>query len=247
MRRLDSKASLILSLTVLFAAVLSCTGSQTVKETTLFEQYYSMNPATLMPSLKSGDAKAFIPKSQELGLLPVDQQVPVDWFQSDYFYVANSLYEKVLNDPLQGWQLSSMDFSTNCSYVSTGFQNGRFDFFKVEKKNERQARVIRFTDIDPRGNFVHVKESEFYPTSLHWEAIDLAQLKISADQALQIAEAKGGQEKRQSLKDACAISLILAPNSASYRGWAVFYTRSADSTSLFKIYIDPITGEARSR
>lgn len=243
MKRLDPTISFILALTILFAATLSCNIGQTEEQTTLFDQYYTIEPTSLMNSLKKGDTNAFTPVSEEPELLPVGQQIPVDWLQADYFYIANALYDSILKKSLQGWQLQGMDFQLGCSKIQNGFQNGRFYFFKVVKEKEQESRISRFIDIDPRGNFVHVKEWEYYPKLVNLKMIDMMELKISAEHALQIAESNGGAEKRQLVGNACNISLVLYPNSASYRGWGVIYSRSDDRTSFFHIQIDPITGE----
>lgn len=242
MKRLHHTAFYILILTVLSAVMLSCNIGQTEEQITLFDQYYTIDPNTLMDSLQNGDMDAFTPVSEEPERVPIDQQVPVDWLQADYFYIANTLYESVLGKTLQGWQLNSMDFQLGCSKIRNGFQNGRFYFFKAVKEKEQESRILRFIDIDPRGNFIHVKEWEFYPSLVNLEIIDSPNLKISADHALQIAETSGGEEKRQSVGNACDISLVLSPDNASYRGWKVNYSRR-DDPSFFRIEIDPITGE----
>lgn len=232
-----------LALAALFAAMLSCNISRTEEQSTLFDQYYIIEPKHLIDSLQNGDINAFSPVNEEPELLPIDKQESVDWLQEDYFYIANTLYEGVLRKTLQGWQLKSMSFSSRCDYVQHGFQNGRFEFFKVVKEKEQESRFIRFIDIDPRGNFVHVKEWEFYPSLLNLEAIDIAQLRISAEHAFQLSELNGGEQKRRTVGDACNISLGLYPNSANYKGWIVSYTRSDDSSVFFRIKIDPYTGE----
>jgi hypothetical protein len=243
MKSLYPTTSVALALAILFTTMLSCNIGRTEEQSTLFDQYYTIEVTSLINSLKNGNMNAFSPVNEEPELLPVDQQTPVDWFQADYFYIANTLYEDVLGKTLQGWQLKSMSFSSRCSYIQNGFQNGRFEFFKVVKEKEQESRIIRFVDIDPRGNFVHVKEWEFYPSLLNLEAIDLAQLKISAERAFQIAEINGGELKRRTVGDACNISLGLYPNSADYKGWIVSYTRSDDSSVFYRIQIDPHTGE----
>jgi hypothetical protein len=243
MKHLDPTIPVILALAILFTAMLSCDIDQAEEQTTLFDQYYTIDPTSLIESLRNGDMKAFTPVSEEPELLPVNQQLPVDWLQADYFYIANTLYEDVLGKTLQGWQLNSMDFNLGCAHLHNGFQNGRFVFFKVINEKENESRISRFIDIDPRGNFIHVKEWEYYPKLVDWEIVDMGQLKISADQALQIAESNGGEENRQSVGNACNISLVLSPSPASDKGWVVIYARSDDRTSFFRIQIDPITGE----
>jgi hypothetical protein len=235
--------SVFLALTILLFSVLACNVGQTEKETTLFDQYYTIEPVSLMESLKNGSMSAFTPTDERPEILPVDQQVPVNWFQADYFYIATTLYDRVLAKSLDGWQLSSMDFRLGCSKIQYGFQNGRFEYFKVVKEKDQESRMSRFIDVDPRGNFVHVIEEEYYPKLVDWEVIETARLKISADQALQIAESNGGDKSREAIGDSCSISLILSPSPASNKGWVVSYTRNDDRTSIFKIQIDPYTGE----
>lgn len=235
--------SIILVLLILLVATLSCNIGQIEEQTTLFDQYYAIEPASLMTSLKNGDMNAFTPVREEPELLPMEQQIPVDWLQADYFYIASTLYEGVLGKSLQGWQLNSMDFSLGCSKIRNGFQNGRFEFFKVAKEKEQESRISRFIDIDPRSNFVHVIEEEYYPKLADWKIINIEQIKVSADLALQIAENNGGDKSRESVRNACNISLVLSPSPASNKGWVVSYTRNDDRTSFFKIQIDPYTGE----
>jgi hypothetical protein len=221
----------------------SCNVGQTEEETIVLDQYYAIDPTSLLTSLENGDMNAFTPVQTDLELLPVDQQIPVDWFQADYFYIANTLSERSLGESLQGWQLGSMDFHLGCSEIQNGFQNGRFEYFKVVKEQEQESRTSRFIDIDPRGNFVHVIEEYYYPKLLNWEVIDVAHLEISADQALRIAESHGGDRSRVALGNACGISVVLSPSPASEKGWVVSYTRNDDRTSVFKFQIDPYTGK----
>jgi hypothetical protein len=235
----------ILGLTVILFAALSCSTGQEEQQTTLFDQYYRIDPATLIDSLKNGDMNAFTPVSEEPDILPVDQQLPLNWFQADYFHIANTLYEGVLGNSLEGWELNSMDFRLDCSKIRYGFQNGRFTFFKVAKEKEQEVRMSSFIDIDPRANFVRVKEEKQYPKLVDWKVIDMTHLKISADQALQIAESNGGKEKRKSVGNACYMSLILSPSPASDSGWIVLYTRNDELTSFFSVLIDPYTGQFR--
>lgn len=232
-----------LALAALVIAMLACRIGQTEERVTLFDQYYIIEPLTLVDSLKANNTNAFSPISKEPELLPVEQQVPVNWLQGDYFFIADTLYEKVLGKTLQDWQLSSMDFDLGCSKIGNGFQNGRFTFFRVVQDKEQKSRFVRPIDIDPRRNFVHTTEWKYYPSLINLETIDLSRLKINAENALQIAESNGGKEKRQLIEDACEISLGLYPNSSNYKGWVVTYTRKDDGASLFRIQIDPYTGE----
>jgi hypothetical protein len=136
-----------------------------------------------------------------------------------------------------------MDFSATCKAIESGFQNGRFDFFKVVNENGIQSLRSRFIDIDTRGNFIYVKELKYSPASGSREVIDLKGLKVSAEQAFEIAESNGGKEKRLLAENACRVSVVLSPNSAGYRGWEVIYTSTDTGDFLFRIQVDPYTSE----
>lgn len=136
-----------------------------------------------------------------------------------------------------------MDFRLACSQIQNGFQNGQLRFFSVVEDNDQESRLERFIDIDPRHNFVHVSETKYSPKLIDSKTIDIAQLKISADRALQIAESNGGEEKRASVKNACSISLLLTLDRRDRWQWRVYYSRHDDRTLFFDIQIDPHTGE----
>jgi hypothetical protein len=244
MKRLGPTISITLAFVMLFVAVLSCNIGKTEEQTNLYSLYYTIEPTSLLESLQRGEA-TFTPVSQRPELIPVDQKVTVNWHQADYFYIANTVYEGVLGKTLQDWQLSSMGFALGCSKVQNGFQNGRFGFFSVVMDNDQESRLERDINIDPSNNFVHVSETKYSPKLIDLKSIDLTQIKISADYALQIAESNGGEEKRASVKNACSISLLLTLDRRDRWQWRVYYARSDDRTLFFDILIDPYTGEVR--
>ncbi len=232
-----------LILAALFGMLISCTDGQEAVKTSLFEQYYIISPENLMDSLENESLDVFIPVKEQPDFLPVDQQLALNWLQSDYLYIATTLYDRVLGKSLQGWQLHDMDFRATCENIDKGFQNGRFDFFNVINENDVKVLISRLIDIDTRGNFIYVKEWKYSPNSGNSAVIDLNELKVSAEQAFQVAESNGGKEKRQLVENACEITIGLSPGSTNYRGWAVTYTRTDTGAFLFRIQIDPYTGE----
>jgi hypothetical protein len=240
MKQGKSTYSVILAAVILLSAMLSCYVDEKEDQINLFDQYYTIEPTSLLDSLKHGEM-AFTPVSQRPELIPFDQQVTVNWSQADYFYIANALYEGAVGKTLLGWQLGGVDFSLTCSQIQNGFQNGRFHFFSVIKVDDEDSRLERFIDIDPRHNFVNASESKYFPNLVDSKSIDMAGLKISAEQALQIAESNRGQETRQSVGNDCHIDLFLSPRSRNTKGWKVMYHQNDDK--LFEIQIDSYTGE----
>ncbi len=243
MKEFSSGVSVILASVALFGAVLSCSFNEGEERTNLFHHYYSIEPDTLLDMLESGNTSVFSPISEEPSLIPSGQQIPVTWTQEDYFNIANALFEFVWNDNLDGWQLNSMHFALGCAKYHVGLQDGNFRFFKNIEKNGRVSRIVRIVNIDPRNKFIFVTENEYSPNLVNWSSIRFEHNQPSADEILQIADNAGGQEKRLSVENACDISMLLSPDYASYNGWEVNYTRRDDGTSMFRVQIDPYTGE----
>jgi hypothetical protein len=243
MKGFFSGVSVILAFAVLFGATLSCNFNEVEERTNLFHHYYAIEPETLLDMLESGNTNVFSPISEEPSLIPSSQQIPVSWRQDDYFTIANALFKYVWGETLDGWQLHTMDFALGCTKIDFGFQNGNFEFFRISKTNGRESRIVRIVNIDPRSKFIFVTENEYAPKLVNWSSIGFVQNQLSADEIMQIADNDGGQEKRVSVENACDISMWLAPDSADYNGWEVNYTRRDDGTSMFRIQIDPYTGE----
>jgi hypothetical protein len=243
MNRIRVSIPLALTLIALFGAILSCNFDETEQKAIIFSQYYKINSESLLDSLKTGETDVFSKVDEQPEHVPQDQQIAVNWTQTDYLYIASLLDKYVLGEALADWQLNRMGFTLGCPNSGVGFQTGDFEFFKVTKKQEREARTTLFINIDPRSNFIYVSKSEYYPKLVDWTSIDLATVKVTANNALQRAENNGGRDNRLSVNNACEISLGLAPDAARYKGWRVSYIRNDNRDSLFLINIDPQTGE----
>jgi hypothetical protein len=232
---------------VLLSAALACASEVGESLAITRDKYYLIKPADLLQSLANGMPDAFTEVEQRPELLPPAEQIPVDWTQGDYLYIAQALHEHVWGETLDGWQLHKMDFRLGCDDVNKGFQNGRFEYFKVVGAGREKSRITRSMDIDPRGNFVNAWESEYRPNVMDWIPIDLAQLQISVDNALQIAEVNGGQKQRSLVENSCEISLAYSPDTSISGDWEIFYTRSDDGSRLMHLRVDPDTGEVKIR
>jgi hypothetical protein len=227
---------------VLLSAVLACNGDKTESITTTFEQYYSIDPQLLLDSITQDSKDLFTPIETQPDLPPLDQQVPVNWSQADYLRIVDAIYRNVWSETLNDWSLKSMSFALGCTRIDHTFQNAHFRYFKNIKIQERDVRIERSIQIDPRSKSIYILEFEYYPRLTDWGSIDMAQVRYSADDALMIAEKNGGQAKRLAVENVCDITLLLSPDSASYRGWDIRYSNRNDSRIL-RIQIDPDTGE----
>ena len=203
--------------------------------------FFRINPETILASLKNGDKEVFLPEERDVEENvwggPILYELPVPWRQSDYLMVANALNHFVWKDTLDNWGLFSMDFSTNCQDIPSGFREGGFEFFKTSFADFGRLRyTTRSLYMTPEYlSVVWGGDSNFPHPLLGWKGIDLSRVKISADDALKIADENGGREARLEVNDKCYASVHLRPE--FWNGWSV------SIGPFFKIYIDSYTGE----
>lgn len=205
-------------------------------------KYFGIDPNTILGSLTHGESNTFSPLDTTPSRIPPLLSVhPVQWRSFDYYQIALALHKYFMGESAESWNLSSVSFEMACADTSYGPQDGDFVFIKTVKTRERESRLKSSIAIEPWSNSVNIQESEYYPKLIDWATLNFVQLKISAEEALQIAETNGGVNARLSVKNACQIFLTLAPG-GRYKDWQVTYIRSNDQIYLFRIHIDPLTG-----
>jgi hypothetical protein len=228
----------LLALVILLGATLACHIDQRETTTSKLDKEYMIDSSTIIDALAQGNQDVFLEwKDISEGGLASPQKL-VDWNQADYFGIADALHQLVWNEPLSEMNLFLMHFSLNCDETQNGFQYAQFRLFKIIETNRGEVRIRHGIEIDPTNNHVAVWETEYYPVLANWRSIDLSEVKISADQALQIAEKNGGQEKRMAVNNECHISVAISRDTIVYDGWMVNY-----SPSIFFDKIDPVTGK----
>ena len=237
--RNQSHGFVLFAVSVLLFSMFACNSDESEGITTTFEQYYSIDPQSLLESLEK---ESFTPVDTVPEIPLPDQQIPVNWNQADYLRIVDAVFKNAWDESVEGWSLKSMSFALNCTKIDYGFQNAHFRYFKNSRVQEREVRFERSIHIDPRSKSIYVLEFEYFPRLTDWDSVDLAQVRYSADDALRITEENAGQEQRLTVENECDISLLLSPDSPRYRGWDVRYTNRNDGTILL-IQIDPLAGE----
>lgn len=224
-----------LIIALLLGSTISCNIDQREDETIIATKYFRIEPASILESISQGKKDAFISINDEPQLSSSSKSEPVAWDQADYFQIAEALHELVWGESLETWKLYRMNFTLGCDQVDTGLQYAQFVFFTVI--NGQKTRVEHFIEIDPSRKFAQAMETKYDPNLANWKAIDLSKVKISAREALQIAEKDGGLEKRTAAKNECSVSVGISRDTVIYDGWLVDY-----SPSIFLDKIDPATG-----
>ncbi len=204
--------------------------------------YYKINPETILASLSRGETDVFIPE-------PATPSAPVfnstiSWHQSDYLKITNAVFQSVWKETFDSWSLLSMVFKIACQDNPDGFESGDIHFFKADGESDYTTREVLITpqygDVSWGGGGLG---SDFSRPSSGWKSIDVSRLKITADDALKIADDNGGKSFRSAKENQCRIAMILQLESDA--GWGVIYV-GYDGSSNFNIEIDPYTGKVIS-
>lgn len=198
---------------------------------------YEINPQTILSSLDHGQIDVFAP---ELATpqSPVSNE-PVAWSQEDYQKIAEALHQFVWKESLDGWSLYRMEFYAICLDSPSGFEYADFIYYKDIFSNGKLLYTAHEIFITPQYHNVSWGGNTNFPRPIFgWKSINLSNLKITAENALSIAEEKGGKSARLSVRNECSISLLLSGDT----GWDVLYGGNG-GLSNFHIRLDPYTGK----
>lgn len=202
---------------------------------------FRINPRTILTALDEENTDVFLPDSRLLDdryIGPILYDEPVLWSQSDNLKIVSELNNYVWKDDLDDWSLYRMVFNVDCQDSFSGLPGGIFTYFRTVSDKGQIVDIWREVEIDPQYAFVAWGGGAMYPhPPLGRESIDLSRLKITAEDAIKIAEENGGREARLRLQNRCSIHLSLVPQ--GFEGWMIDYGYSAG----FEIQIEPYTGE----
>jgi hypothetical protein len=199
---------------------------------------YSFDPNTILTELDQSDGTIFQPLS--------DYQAPVfpsgtfPWRQQDYLKIANALNKFVTQDSLEGWSVYNLHSFRDCSDNPVGLDNFLITYFKIDG-DQYIARGIEVWSLSKDaaiGGDMHFPRP--FPIGwTDWHSLpDLKGLKVTADEALQIAEAQGGKTFRGTVNNECSVFVSLGDR------WYVTYSPDGSGSS-FQVSIDLYSGEYR--
>ena len=201
--------------------------------------YFKIDPETILISLDNGDTRVFTPETTS----PEDPifEKYFSWQQSDYTKITAALHEFVWDESLNDWKLYYMHFNTPCHDNLSGFELGEYYYFKtIFHKNGKVGYAGRGLLVTPQYGDVEWGSGPNYPHPIiGWKSVNLDQVKITAEDALRIAEENGGKVARLAVKDDCTIRIRL---SGERVGWRVTISENSTGSTIFTIKIDPNTG-----
>jgi hypothetical protein len=203
---------------------------------------YTFDAQAVLRSLAEGQKNVFTPEA--VTPMSGETEAPsVKWRQADFYRITQAFHEVIWQEPIEAWQLNTMVFSVPCVDAQAGPQALELRLFRSVRTRQANSRLERTLFLRPQQNRISWSEREIWPERFRWQTLDLARIKIPAEQALQIAETWGGHLERWKVEDRCNISGILM---AGQRGndWRIRYEADIGGL-LFEIQVDEQTGKTK--
>lgn len=192
------------------------------------QDHYTIDPNTIIPSLDNGTINVFSPAPEVGDFLP-DNTAYFQWHQSDFIKIASALNRFAGKDNIDDWKIVFVYLISECEDKGNGFSSGTFFLYRTTWIQGQPQYEVREISIHPRASIV-AWGSGTYASPMHG-SIPLDKFKITAEQALMIAEEHGGRQIRANKKYRCSVSVM-----GEARHWRVMY----DSAEYL---IDAYTGE----
>jgi hypothetical protein len=207
--------------------------------------YYQFDPKTILAALDQGKTNVFTALSEDDLNDADDEYIDIAWTQSDFLRVANALSQKVWNEPLdlERWDIYFILASGNCSENFSGFNHFYFTYYKTIETGWDNIYIARHISLRPSvGTARWAGNGEFStPVIFSWKNTELTKFKITAEQAVQIADENGGKADwlKSENKNRCSVSVSLDKNVRNTGSdWLVNY-----SSTQFFAFINPFTGK----
>jgi hypothetical protein len=211
--------------------------------------YYEIYPDTTLDSLTRQESNVLIPATEEIWNRDEPEYDSIHWSQSDYLKIANLLSQEVWHEPLDlnEWKVLNLSLTQDCVDNPKGFYDFRIVYFQnLGIQFWRRQFHVRLIEVYTSQGIIRWGDTTFSDAILPgWGNVELNDFKLTADDALLIAENNGGRKTRQEVDDACMLSVRLnnySPvNGYTNNNWIVDYYMTD-----FYLRIDPFSGEFRS-
>lgn len=194
--------------------------------------YYQIDPDTILEDIAIGNKDVFVELESEPDYEDTTSlSGTIQWNQDDYMTIAKTHHQYLTGEKVgEDWKIyGSGSFSiSRCRDNMQGFDRARFIFYKTTS----ETFPVTFMDIEPlektiRSSYTSYVRSDYVFTNpdLCFDEAEVYDGKVTADDALQIAESSGGKEMRQQLSnDDCSITI----NHYGSEYWHVDYWWFAD-------------------
>ena len=214
----------------------------------ILDHQYQIDSQTILSSIRHGEKDIFNLIDATPGPISNDSGIPVLWTQEDYLLIAQSIHELIWQESMdQSMDLAKLIFCLDCGEVNFGPQIAQIQLHKLIGEKKEIGKENRYIVIAPKANLVYITDYIYQPVlRKDWGSIDLSNVKISAEEALQIAELSGGKEMRAETKNQCSIGIVISADGDN-SAWLIYYTTEVEDPSLsVEFRIDSVTGECKN-
>jgi hypothetical protein len=213
------------------------------KVTLRIDGNYAIDSSSALETINNNDSLVFQKLDPELLLFEFPEvSPPVTWTQSDYFTIANEFLRYIGDEPInKDTAVRTLSFRLTCEDVQFGLQDLRMRLYREGLVDQERSHIEIGLYVLPQKRLVSWNKSEYVPDLRSQPTIKLGDIKIPAEQALQIAEDNGGRQARESVNNMCDIEIGIAGGVLG-NDWGIGY-RGDKSKGLFGITIDEKTGD----
>jgi len=192
-----------------------------------------INPATVLNDIHNG--KPLVLQIQPDPFVNQPFIMPIRWSQNDFFEVAQAYGKVIWQDDLNLWHFYKVIFNQRCDRSNGQFNYAEFLYYKEVTEGEDKLYSVRAIDLQPEEGKLIWGESTSYPrpSFLGWVNVDENLAKVPADQALTLADARGGNKFRKTANHDCSISLILWPTGNDRVEWLILYSDGRTHTEFW--------------
>jgi hypothetical protein len=204
--------------------------------------YYKFDPSTIFTSLQNGETSLFEPLSQEPSSVEKVTDASISWTQADYLEIFSALSALVWDDSMDPmvWKIYDVSFLVECIDETCIFDNADIVYFKISA-NSYTTRIMR---IQPFLGLARWGDGTSYPPVRQWEGVELTTARITAEDALKIAEENGGRKLRLKADNKCIMSVsspALGSSGPNNRNWYVQYI--FQDPPIYEFFIDFDSGK----
>jgi hypothetical protein len=194
-------------------------------------QYYKIEPVAILAFLEDNENILFQLESDS-SFEKITEE-PISWTQADYNKIAYKISEYVWSVSLDDWKLYRILFGANCSDNPTGFDRADYVYFNEIALNGKRAYTARGILITPQyGDITLGSDTNFPRPFLDWKYIQTDTVNVTAEEALQLAEGRGGEEARHSMQNKCQFSVSMNPEGYGHYDWRVSYSGNNPATEF---------------
>jgi hypothetical protein len=185
----------------------------------------TIDPTTLLEDIRSGEQTLFLHPQSNFPENP-PFIVLIGWSQNDYIEIAKALYKEIWNDDPSKWHLYRVSFYTSCKNSSGKFESAELYYYQEVKVDGKRMYSVRDILVQPEYGYIVWGGDTKFPRPLWgWAEIDLEDIKrISAEEALKLADQQEGSEFRNKNNNDCRISVDMWPWGYERSDWKVGYS-----------------------